>query len=89
MVWWTSQPSGAFQIVQRRQSGWVNWGTNGENECPELPVGVEIKTAYGPFATSWELIADQLETPVNAVTEASLMGTPATADSQLAFDRPG
>ncbi|MFV0300809.1 MAG: hypothetical protein ACK5IP_08025, partial [Paracoccus sp. (in: a-proteobacteria)] len=37
MVWWTSQPSGAFQIVQRRQSGWVNWGSNGENECPELP----------------------------------------------------
>ncbi|MFO1073269.1 MAG: hypothetical protein U1E17_11490 [Geminicoccaceae bacterium] len=61
MVWWTSQPSGAFQIVQRRQSGWVNWGSNGENECPELPVGVEIKTAYGPFAATWCQVADQLE----------------------------
>lgn len=64
MIWWTSQPSGAFQIVQRRQSGWVNWGSNGENECPELPVGVEIKTAYGPFSHNWETIARQLEAPV-------------------------
>jgi hypothetical protein len=64
MVWWTSQPSGAFQIVQRRQSGWVNWGSNGENECPELPVGVEIKTAYGNFAARWETIARHLETPL-------------------------
>lgn len=62
MVWWTSEPSGAFQIVQRRQSGWVNWGTNGENECPELPVGVEIKTAYGMFSNGWQHVADQLET---------------------------
>ncbi|MFF2654964.1 hypothetical protein [Streptomyces sp. NPDC058045] len=63
MVWWTSHASGAFQIVQRRQSGWVNWGTNGENECPELPVGVEIKTAYEPFIDSWTSAADQLESP--------------------------
>jgi hypothetical protein len=63
MVWWTSKPSGAFQIVQRPGSGWVNWGTNGENECPELPVGVEIKTAYGPFVDSWREVADGLETP--------------------------
>ena len=63
MIWWTSKPSGAFQIVQRRQSGWVNWGSNGENECPELPVGVDIKTAYGPFAGRWEEVALQLETP--------------------------
>jgi hypothetical protein len=62
MVWWTSEPSGAFQIVQRRQSGWVNWGTNGENECPELPVGVQIKTAYGMFSDGWQHVADQLET---------------------------
>lgn len=62
MVWWTSKPSGAFQIVQRKQSGWVNWGSNGENECPELPVGVDIKTAYGPFADRWKEIAMQLET---------------------------
>ncbi len=64
MIWWTSQPSGAFQIVQRRQSGWVNWGSNGENECPELPVGVDIKTAYGPFAKNWTEVADRLETPL-------------------------
>ncbi|TIP09173.1 hypothetical protein [Mesorhizobium sp.] len=63
MVWWTSQASGAFQIVQRRQSGWVNWGSNGENECPELPVGATIKTGYGNFADRWEHVADQLETP--------------------------
>lgn len=62
MVWWTSQPSGAFQIVQRPQSGWVNWGTNGENECPELPVGVVIKTAFGPHADSWHEVALQMET---------------------------
>jgi hypothetical protein len=60
MVWWTSQPSGAFQIVQRPQSGWVNWGTNGENECPELPVGTTIRTAYGPFTHDWETVAEQL-----------------------------
>ncbi|SDN05329.1 hypothetical protein SAMN05660642_03932 [Geodermatophilus siccatus] len=63
MVWWTSAPSGAFQIVQRPQSGWVNWGTNGENECPELPVGVTVRTAYGQFADSWSAVADQLESP--------------------------
>jgi hypothetical protein len=63
MVWWTSKPSGAFQIVQRRQSGWVNWGTNGENECPELPAGVAIKTAYGRIKNDWRVVADQLETP--------------------------
>jgi hypothetical protein len=63
MVWWTSVPSGAFQIVQRPRSGWVNWGTNSENECPELPVGVEIKTAYGLFASTWRQMADQLECP--------------------------
>ncbi|MER6174348.1 hypothetical protein [Streptosporangium sp. NPDC001681] len=65
MIWWTAAPSGAFQIVQRRRSGWVNWGTNGENECPELPVGVEIKTAYGMFKDSWRDVADQLATPPN------------------------
>ncbi|MBD8066671.1 hypothetical protein IC608_14450 [Devosia sp. PTR5] len=67
MIWWTSKPSGAFQIVQRRQSGWVNWGSNGENECPELPVGVEIKTAYGPFAGEWKNIATQLETQLEVL----------------------
>ncbi|GAB3264205.1 hypothetical protein [Arthrobacter pigmenti] len=63
MIWWTSQPSAAFQIVQRPQSGWGNWGTNGENECPALPTGTEIKTAYGPFEQNWRKVADQLETP--------------------------
>lgn len=68
MVWWTSTPSGAFQIVQRRQSGWVNWGSNGENECPELPVGVVIKTAYGLFGKRWRSVADQLETAPHVAT---------------------
>jgi len=63
MVWWTSAASGAFQIVQRRQSGVGQLGFEWRNECPELPVGVEIKTAYGSFASAWELVADQLETP--------------------------
>lgn len=86
MVWWTSQPSGAFQIVQRRQAGWVNWGTNGENECPELPVGVEIRTAYGPFAASWEVIADQLERQVEAVAESTFARA---LESVEAAARPG
>lgn len=68
MIWWTSLPSGQFQIVQRRQSGWVNWGTNGENECPELPVGVLIKTAYGQYATTWEHVAEQLATAPHVST---------------------
>ncbi len=63
MVWWTERPAGQLQIVQRRQSGWVNWGSNGENECPELPVGTLIKTAYGPFAETWEAVADRLASP--------------------------
>lgn len=62
MVWWTGKPSGGFQIVQRKESGWVNWGSNTENECPELPIGVPIKTAYGDFAGAWHMVADQLET---------------------------
>jgi hypothetical protein len=53
MVWVTSQPSDAFQIVQRPQSGWVNWGTNSENECPGLPTGAEIKSALGGFGADW------------------------------------
>ncbi|WP_314174698.1 hypothetical protein [Streptomyces winkii] len=69
MIWQTSRPSGAFQIVQRRQSGWVNWGTNGENECPELPVGARIKTAYGPFIDEWTAVADGLESPPRVTVE--------------------
>jgi len=72
MVWYTSKASGAFQIVQRKQSGWVNWGTNGENECPELPVGVHIKTAYGPYAKSWKSLADHLEIGPDVNVEWSL-----------------
>lgn len=69
LVWWTSAPSGAFQIVQRRQSGWVNWGSNGENECPELPVGVQIRTGWAPTPENWQALADQLESaPVVSVT---------------------
>lgn len=71
MIWWTSQPSGAFQIVQRKPSGWVNWGSNGENECPELPVGVDIKTAYGPFAECWKAVAEQLEQPPHVAVKVS------------------
>ena len=67
MVWWTSEASGAFQIVQRRQSGWVNWGTNGENECPELPVGVTIRTEIRSLCRSVKVIADQLESPPVAI----------------------
>lgn len=55
-----------MQIVQRRDSGWVNWGTNGENEYPELPSGSTIWSAYGRFA-DWEAEADRMETPL-AVT---------------------
>lgn len=61
MIWLTSQPSGGFQIVQRPQSGWVNWGTNTENESPALPVGTRIRTIYGHYAQSWRERAD-LET---------------------------
>ena len=58
MIWLTSRPSGGFQIVQRPQSGWVNWGTNTENESPALPVGTHIRTIYGPYADSWRERAD-------------------------------
>lgn len=59
MIWLTTQSSGAFQIVQRPQSGWVNWGTNGENECPALPIGTKIRTIYGPFGDRWRDRADE------------------------------
>lgn len=60
MVWYTSNVVSNYQIVQRNDSGWVNWGTNGENEYPELPVGSTIYTAYGQF-DRWEDIADAME----------------------------
>jgi hypothetical protein len=64
--WRTSVPSGSFQILQRREPGWVNRGTNGENECPELPTGTTIRTAYGPYAAAWREVAERLETPPSA-----------------------
>lgn len=63
MVWYTSSPVARYQIVQRPASGWVNWGTNGENEYPELPIGSTIYTAYGRFQ-DWEKEADKMEFPI-------------------------
>jgi hypothetical protein len=63
MVWRTSNSVARYQIVQRPASGWVNWGTNGENEYPELPIGSTIHTAYGQFAR-WEDEADRMESPL-------------------------
>jgi hypothetical protein len=65
MVWRTSAPVARYQIVQRPASGWVNWGTNGENEYPELPIGSTIHTAYGQF-DRWEDEADRMESPLQA-----------------------
>ena len=69
MVWYTSSPVARYQIVQRPASGWVNWGTNGENEYPELPIGSTIYTAYGRFER-WEDEADRMASPV-AVSHGS------------------
>jgi len=49
-----------LQIVQRKASGWVNWGTNGENEYPELPSGSTIISAYGKF-DNWKSEVDKME----------------------------
>ena len=49
-----------LQIVQRKASGWVNWGTNGENEYPELPSGSTIFSAYGKF-DNWKNVVDKME----------------------------
>jgi hypothetical protein len=54
-----------MQIVQRQESGWVNWGTNGENEYPEMPSGSTIISAYGLFANLEEEAA-RMETPLVA-----------------------
>lgn len=69
MVWQTEHASNAFQIVQRPQSGWQNWGTNAENECPSLPVGSLIHTAYGPYENNWREVADSLEALADVRTE--------------------
>ncbi len=69
MVWQTEHASNAFQIVQRPQSGWQNWGTNAENECPSLPVGSLIHTAYGPYQNNWREVADSLEALADVTAE--------------------
>lgn len=60
MVWHTNNVVSKYQIVQRDDSGWVNWGTNGENEYPELPTGSIITSGYGQFE-NWEQYADSME----------------------------
>jgi hypothetical protein len=65
MVWYTSEVVSRYQIVQRNDSGWVNWGTNGENEYPELPTGSTIYTAYGKF-DNWEAQADTMEKNIDS-----------------------
>ena len=49
-----------MQIVQRQDSGWVNWGTNGENEYPELLSGSTIWSAYDRFG-DWEAAVDGID----------------------------
>jgi hypothetical protein len=63
VVWFTSQPVRRYQIIQRPQSGWVNWGTNGENEYPELPSGTTIRMMYGP-TDDWRADAARMESPL-------------------------
>lgn len=65
MVWYTSEVVSRYQIVQRKDSGWVNWGTNGENEYPELPTGSTIYSAYGQFE-DWEKQADTMEKNIDS-----------------------
>jgi hypothetical protein len=65
VVWYTSRPVRRYQIVERAQSGWHNWGTNGENEYPELPSGSTIRMAYGRF-DEWTTEAARMESPVIA-----------------------
>ena len=65
MVWYTSNVVSRYQIVQRNDSGWVNWGTNGENEHPELPTGSTIYSAYGKF-DNWETQADTMEKNIDS-----------------------
>lgn len=63
MIWYTSNPAARLQIVQKRSSGWVNWGSNGENEYPALPIPAYVYNAYGQW-TDWEKEADKMEYPV-------------------------
>ena len=52
-----------MQIVQRYVSGWVNCGTDGENEYPEMPSGATIWSTYGQFP-DWEGEAEKMEDPI-------------------------
>lgn len=52
-----------FEIAQKNSNGWVNWGTNGENEYPELPSGSTISSAYDKYEV-WEDEVDKMETPI-------------------------
>lgn len=61
---YVNRPIPRMQIVQRYDSGWVNWGTNGENEYPELPSGSTIWSAYGRF-DDWRRELDKLATPLS------------------------
>ena len=63
MIWYTSNPSARLQIVQKRSSGWVNWGSNGENEYPALPIPAYVYNAYCKWG-NWENEADKMEYPI-------------------------
>jgi hypothetical protein len=63
VLWFTSMPVRRYQIVQSRRSGWVNWGTNGENEYPELPSGSLIRMSYGRFSDP-SVQVRRMESPV-------------------------
>jgi hypothetical protein len=52
-----------MQIVQGEESGWVNWGTNGENEFPQMPSGSTIYSAYSRF-DDVAVEAARMETPL-------------------------
>ena len=52
-----------MDIIHRRESGWVSWGTNGENEYPEMPTGSTIWSAYGAFPDGRHT-ADCMEQPL-------------------------
>ena len=68
-VRYVNRPIPRMQIVQRYDSGWVNWGTNGENEYPELPSGSTIWSAYGRFH-DWLAEANKMEAPLAIITGA-------------------
>ncbi len=68
VIWYTDQPIRRLQIVANPKSGWINWGTNGEKEYPELPSGTTIKLSYGRF-NNWIEEAKKMESPLLARLE--------------------